>query len=103
MNQSKMPSTPRTSSFSKSNASRGSNGANMSPSKLIPMQARRLSARSNKEDRMIKRLLCMFGKHDWKFMVWPSRGGMAVGDKCIRCGLWSARNSIRVQTKKEVV
>lgn len=38
----------------------------------------------------VGRCLCLFGRHSWRFRVWTTRGGIAIGDKCERCGLWSS-------------
>jgi hypothetical protein len=58
------------------------------PSIMLGLKGRSMNA-------FVGRFLCFFGRHEWKFYVWPLMSGMAVGDKCVRCGLWSPIMSIR--------
>ena len=50
---------------------------------------------------IIRNLSCCVGRHKWKFEIYYGRYGVAVGDKCSVCGLWSERNSIRSEWPKE--
>lgn len=50
--------------------------------------------RGNMKKRFVEWLLCLCGKHEWEFKVWTTRGGIAIGDKCSRCGVWS-KSAIR--------
>lgn len=45
--------------------------------------------------KLIRRFLCLIGIHEWEFTYRGTRGGLAVGDKCRHCGLWSPKNSVR--------
>lgn len=50
----------------------------------------------------MKRIMCWLGFHKWVLSFYGMRNGIAFGDKCSECGIWS-KQSIRRGWEGEVV
>ena len=46
-------------------------------------------------------LKCMIGIHTWKLHTYFLRPGYAVGDKCLRCGIWRKSAVKRAYRERE--
>jgi len=49
----------------------------------------------------IQSILCCVGYHKWKFEMYTTKHGYAIGDKCSRCGVWSKKHSIKSEWTTE--
>jgi len=43
---------------------------------------------------MFQKLKCFFGKHEWKFVSWGTRGFTRTGKKCKCCGIWGKSSTV---------